>query len=251
MKHIIIIALLLLFVACGQEADVTEDADVQEQPSSQAIPATATVEEGPSEEPTEDGSVDAIKEFFSRKSDLEYMVSYEMETDGQVQEMTQYVSGSDLRTDMVVEEMEVRTYMTDAFYSCTEDDGWTCLKIDYEQPEYESIQSDVEQNYDDYSIAYTGTRAMAGTTASCYELIGDQGTVEYCLSNEHVPLYIRTESDGYLAEMTATTYSASVSDSVFELPAEATELQMPDMDDPCAMCENLPADAKDQCLASC
>jgi len=182
-------------------------------------------------------------------------------------QMTQYMKGTDkFRTDSTFEGTESRTYLLgNDIYSCTNSGGWTCFKFSGQMSGDDSFK--IEKNLKDDSSKYTvtadGTKQVAGVTATCYKIVSSDSTTRYCVYDS-VPLYVMSTgtSNGraYTSEMTATSYSKSVSDADFVLPATAQELpsiggsgSSGDSDrDICeSACSSLEGDARDQCEASC
>ncbi len=76
---------------------------------------------------------------------------------------------------------------------------------------------------DQFNSAYQGTRAIAGQQAQCYglkSLAGSAlGEVTSCYSSSGVPLFQQTKVQGSEVTMEATSFSTSVSDADFQLPA--------------------------------
>lgn len=198
---------------------------------------------------------------------LQYMVAYDVvaSAGGEQMEsqMTEYIKGTDrIRIDSTYSGIESRTYlMDDAYYSCTSQTGaWTCMKIANQEQGTTQAMDDMQSNMGDYQVVADGTMQVAGVAATCYKVTGPN--LEHyrsCHSSEGVPLYIKMQStsmgQSYTTEMTATSYSASVSDSEFVLPAEATELPTGGAGaaggDLCSYCSYLTGDDKASCLASC
>jgi hypothetical protein len=224
----------------------------------------------PAQQQQPGGSVsDAFLNILGMKSTLQYRVAYSIISNagGQqtVSQMTQYMKGTDkLRMDSSFESMESRTYLVDgAYYSCSSQQGtWTCMKITIPADDSTTSMDDVALHKDDYQITADGTMQVAGVTAACYRVTGK--SIEYsrsCYSPEGVPLYVKmtsiSQGGAFDTEMEATSYSTSVSDSDFALPATATALpSVPSsggMDrDACeSACSALTGDARDQCEAVC
>ena len=178
-------------------------------------------------------------------------------------QISQYVKGTDkIRNDMAVQGMESRTYIlgNDA-YTCTSQQGsWTCYKYTGAMQAYGSadISKGLEADSSKYTVTADGTMQVAGTTATCYQVVSSDGTSRYCVSAEGVPLYVKsTSKDNTVMEMTATSYSASVSDADFTLPATPTELPtVPNggagaSGDACSYCSYLTGQQQTDCLSSC
>ncbi len=208
-QWIIFVMMILVFSACKGAVD--------ESPVKTAPEGVAPL--APSEDPT-----DLFKGFTSRKASLAFEVEYQLTANGVASKMTQFVKKSLLRTDISAQGVESRVYVTaDGMFTCMNQGDWSCFTLNKGQESYDSAVKDVEANPENYKIEKLPNREVAGTSASCFR-ITTEGTVEYCLSGEGVPLYMKSTGDGYTSEMVAQRYSLSVPDSVFKLPAEPQDL---------------------------
>jgi hypothetical protein len=269
MKYTAILALAVLALMIAGCSSSTPQTPVQTSTGqdTQADTTTTTTT-------TNQDAAEEFEELFSTKAATEFKVDYVIKTSAEGQTMTstmsQYMKGEEkIRADMAFNDMESRTYiMGEDFTTCTRQDNaeWSCYKLpeseqgDEEVPIVE-VKEDFEENPDEYTITRDGTMQVAGVTATCYKMTTtgeDASVVTYCFSKEAVPLYVKMESDEYLTEMTATTYSTRVSNSDFNLP-EGAEVQeygaatgtMPAGGDYCDACNYLSGDDRDECLASC
>ncbi|MEM2137849.1 MAG: hypothetical protein QW568_02070 [Candidatus Anstonellaceae archaeon] len=201
-----------------------------------------------------------------------WKATYELSGTGMqgVSEMTQYVKGiGKIRIDATASNIELRTYFLGSdMYSCTKQGSWGCLKFsvpkteqtDSSQLSYD-LKNKLKENAAKYSVSADGTMQVAGVTATCFRVTSDEANVRYCVSPEGVPLYMLTtaKSEGKNAEflMKAKSYSTSVSDSDFALPAEPIEFTLPSAlgngsdFEACSLCSYLDGDEKAKCLASC
>ncbi len=208
------------------------------------------------------GAASAFTALLGKRTSLSWKVAYTITTttNGQTvtSAMTQYVKGSDrIRMDLATQGVETRTYLTDKVYtSCMNQGSWTCFKIDApNQTGAADTQATEQQMQDDiaaYNVVADGTKSVAGVTATCYKITekAQQGFLyRYCFSKEGVPLYLYILTGGATTEMTATSYTTSVSDSDFTPPAAASA--MPSANDPCSGCSFLSGSQKDACLAAC
>lgn len=279
MKHKLLTLLALLVAlmalgACTQTPPQTPEADQ----TAQTDETPAQTQEEPAQSPeviSEEAFAKELEDMFEKQANIEWMVSYDMTSAYSGEEfegtMTQYVDGEEkMRMDMTAQGQETRTYMLDNnVYSCFNQDGsWSCMGFEQTEEEQETqtpqdIREDIQGDMESYEITSLGQRNIAGSVAQCYRLVGTDGnTVEYCFSSEGVPLYVKTTSNqGDLSEMTATSYSTNVASNAFELPAEPQSFAaggtMPAEgegmgdENPCSYCEQMPAEYRDQCLASC
>lgn len=200
-----------------------------------------------------------------------WKVTYQLSGTGMqgTSEMSQYVKGLDkLRTDVSAAGTQTRTYLLGTnIYFCTNSGEWSCMKFSIPQNDSSQLAADLEKNLEanpsKYTVLPDGTMQIAGVSATCFKVASEDGNVRYCVSNEGVPLYTKTtaESGGKTVEfeMKATSYSTSVTDSDFSLPAEPTEFTLPSgLDggngsgfDACSVCDYFSGSEKADCLASC
>ena len=225
---------------------------------------------GAQEQPSTTSASDEFASILGLRSTLQYKVAYDVATEAAGQQMSvqmsQYIKGlSKMRTDSTYSGIESRTYLLDkTFYTCTKQAAWNCMKMAVQEEQGSTQAMDnVQSNISDYQVVADGTMQVAGVTATCYKVTGKD--IEYyrsCHSPEGVPLYIKMQTSAAgqssTTEMTASSYSTSVPDSDFVLPAAATELPTAGAGaagavgiDACSYCSYLTGSSKDQCLASC
>ncbi len=228
MKQIIftlMIACLLAFASCTE----TSGTDVQNGEQGTDM-LTENPEGKPSSEENSGSALDELSSLFDIQKNLEYMVEYEMTTKVMSEEtsgvMTQYVKGSKMRMDFAGDGTESRTILLDnSIITCSKDGEWMCFLMDSQEDSSfnpDEFRQDIESE-DDVNVRMATPRTIAGKLAACFVINMPDSTTEYCLSKEAVPLYIKSEIDDYMSEMTATKFSTSVSDSAFEPPAEPTD----------------------------
>lgn len=179
-----------------------------------------------------------------------YKVSYNMRvtTEGQppfTATTAMYVKPPKTRMDTVVKiegkDMPASVYLLeDAMYMCGDVGGSkNCLKMPRSAEQSQTdpafgIHQNLKDKPDDYLIESKGTRQLAGTTAHCFTVKRktNPGTEqnEMCYSADGVPLAVYTKDKGTETVMEATSYSKSVADDDFKLPAPAMEFPgMPGM----------------------
>lgn len=125
--------------------------------------------------------------------------------------------------------------LEDGLYLCSSQDGsMTCLKMPKEQAAQQNqgsqVQGDVQGNPDQFDTTYQGTRQIAGQQAQCFALKPKgaaqagftQGT--FCYETQGIPLLMQSKGQGLDMSMEATSFSASVTDADFKLPAQPMEL---------------------------
>lgn len=236
---------------------------------SQAAPAPE-----PKIEPKNTNSVDSL--LGALRLSHGWKATYDLSGTGGVSGvMTQYMSsGGNFRMDAVSSGIESRTYVVGKGVTiCAKQDAsWNCYKFSGESLNSSTevsatLGTDLEQNPSGYTVTADGSMQVAGTTAACYKVVDKDGTVRYCVSPEGVPLYVLTnsQSGGVSAtyEMKATSYSTSVLDSDFALPAAPQDMGSifpagaagsgggSAGADTCSYCSYMSGDQKAQCLASC
>jgi uncharacterized protein YxeA len=176
-----------------------------------------------------------FQDMVAKKANLQFKVTYTMDIDTQGQKMTyktaQYVGGQNkMRVDTEMMDIKTRGYfLPDGIYSCNDRDGWQCMKMakgeDIGQQDYTADFDEVAENPEDYDISYAGTMSIAGTKAHCYGITYGGQTMKECFSTEGVPLYMEMDGVGMEYVMKATSYSTRVSDSDFDLPAKAQDME--------------------------
>lgn len=178
------------------------------------------------------GTTGQEKDFWGYLEDyskVKYKADYIVTTSGEGEStetltMTMYVSGKKSRADMNVEGIEARSYLlTDGMYACSKYEGtWMCYSMG---PVETSNEEELEANKAKYTPVPMPSKTIAGVTAYCYQLDDVEGYVmDYCFSKEGAILWSKTSGEGYVVEMTATSYSTSVTDADFVLPAEPTDM---------------------------
>ncbi len=162
-----------------------------------------------------------LKEILAKS--VKYKVTYDVTAAGTASQMTQYISDSNMRIDVAAQGIEARTYMvlgSNEITSCNKATGnWMCQKIAYTPTAADSAQDDVKKNVDSYAVVSTGSKIVAGVSTDCYRVTVKDGVVDYCYSADFVPLYVKTTAGAASSELTATSYSTTVTSADFILPA--------------------------------
>ncbi|MFH1064520.1 MAG: hypothetical protein V1729_05545 [Candidatus Woesearchaeota archaeon] len=232
---LVLLTLALSIAGCGDGAD---DTDRSQTDDSGATDVADTPDAGTAEVSTEKGSDSSMGEkftdFITKKKNSEYVVEYDMTSNDPNMKsytMTQYLSGSNMRTDMQMEQGETRAYIIGkTMTSCNDmQGGWTCMKIDMpEENNINQMMDSVESRPDDYDVSPDGTKKVAGVTAICFNVKVSkdktQATLRECFSKEGVPLYLKMDSEGRMTEMTAISYNNHVPAGTFTPPAEAQDM---------------------------
>jgi len=276
MKKFIVTLLLicvLLLAGCNGEQSPTETDDVDdmdeevEDVEDASDEGVADKEDESDEEESSDSDGEAVlgdgkdtlEDFFSKRAVLEFSVTYDMVMPGVATgSMTQYFKDeTHMRVDSNVLDIESQTFIVgDSITACTNFGSWSCTAVGEFYVASDGAQDDIQENIDAYNIDQISSKTIAGISATCFEITGDDFEYEMCFSPEGVPVYVRSPTAQGDVTLTASSYSLSVSDSVFDLPAEPTELGggLIGSDgeiDTCGFCDQLSGDMKDQCIANC
>jgi len=160
----------------------------------------------------------------------EYKITYELSTASgpqTVTEITMAFKGNNKRIDSTGSvngaEMTNSVFiLSDKAYLCTEQPQKMCIITNYQEAKESSFtgSEDFENNLFRYNIQALPSRTIAGVNAKCYRLVS-QSTADICYSNDGIILHIKTEQ----AEMTAKSYSTTVPDSLFVLPAQPQSIE--------------------------
>jgi len=227
MKAILALLLVIAIVVCGcssnapvqniKAVDTTQGNTANTKGTTQASNQAASAT---TQKTTDSNSNSKLKNILAAA--VKYKVTYDITAAGTSSQMTQYISGGKIRIDMNTAGMEVQTYyMNNEYDVCNKATGnWMCQKLDYTPSTSDTAQNDVKNNIDTYNVVSSGTKIVAGVNTNCYTITTKDGTVEYCYSNDNVPLYIKMTSGNITSEMTATSYSTTVTDQDFVVPAK-------------------------------
>jgi hypothetical protein len=220
-----------------------------------------------------DDASDEFESLFAKQEKAEWMITYNLKYSGSgtgaESQMSQYIKGDRMRTDLAFEGIEMRTIaLPDEYINCQKQSTWTCTKVgavnETGENDAEQIESDYETDPTKYDVTKDGTKQVAGVTAQCFKVqeTGSTFYARYCVSKEGAPLYMYATSADGTSEMEATQYSTDVADSAFTPPAEPTDMPTyntvpadgeynPGDFDPCSACEYLTGDDRAECMASC
>jgi outer membrane lipoprotein-sorting protein len=167
-----------------------------------------------------------------------YKISYKMTTSGTGQdaaaslEQTWYFKPPNTRFDMAGDasgDGKISMFMLEkGTFMCTEASGQSsCFQVPGESTAGQNMGFDLQSTFQDDPSAFNATRqeqrTIAGQQAHCYVLAGtpvtgfSSGT--FCYTKTGVPLLSEWVAQGATFKMEATSFSATVPDSDFELPA--------------------------------
>jgi hypothetical protein len=146
---------------------------------------------------------------------------------------TYWKNESKYRMDTLSEGVESRSYMIGTQATiCTKEAGkFTCFTAKPEEvkdptenfavTEYENNITSEGNESARFKVYRDGTMTVVGNTAKCYAFEYDISKEKLCFSNEGVLLYHKFTDVNETNEFIAKSYSTTVSDSDFDLPAGA------------------------------
>ena len=228
MRRLGICAIAILLAACGGAAapsaqgPVSTTAAAATAQGATAAPATAS---GPN-----------IADILKAGKLSAYKVTYKwtITAGGQTQtsEQTWYYKAPKARFDFSAGPGAVFSVYTleDGTYVCTGAGGQTfCQKgpagsgLDANPAASFGLQ--LQDHPEQFNSSFQGTKSIAGQTAQCYGVKALTGTafgdVTSCYSSSGVPLLTQMKSPGQEFTMEASSFSTSVTDADFKLPAAA------------------------------
>ena len=231
-KIIILLVCALLLMGCiGNESKGSEES---KQGKSEGKP-----QDSPQQEPPQLPSLDPSSELtnlLNKGQNAQYQVVYDLTSNGYgeplVYEMTQYKKGAaKTRIDTTTSGISSRSYvLLDKVYTCSDQKGWTCYEFSADYSQSTGVGTAFEDELSTYEVKSLGDRQIVGTSSKCFSIKNKSEDVEYCLSAEGVPLYMKSESDAEGQKITTTmvakSYNKDVSDGDFELPAKAQKMDL-------------------------
>ncbi len=239
---VLIVAAFLLF-GCTQSTntDASTNADAQNnqtntQPENNQNESTnVDVEVNTEIENPVENTAEVFSNFKSLITGLpEWEISYTITTAGVSIDTIQYVKNDKIRADTTAQGQESRTYLLPTGqYTCTMATGsWMC--IDFTEQAGEAMNAgydDAKANPDKYKSKVTaaGTKTVLGQTTTCFNIKDTDYDYTYCLNAKGAPLHMEGTSGGNPFTYIATAYKESVADSVFTLPAEPGDFELPNI----------------------
>jgi hypothetical protein len=273
MKYASLILLTLIILVCGctspkvTSSDLDENNDINEEKKILDNNAETEI----------DSEMADFSSLYKEGYLSDHKVSYEWETiqgaDGEAESGTYstYRKGIDkYRFDYSQKLGETRAYLVGKdISSCSlDEDKWQCMKYTQESnlffPPFTMPSAD---EMDTWVMYYTfvdsGTETIAGEKTNCYSISHpESGKSKFCLTDEGIVLFSeRIDPNGIRTTLTATTFSRSVPDSDFDLPAEPIDMNKlidsmeeslgKESGDPCSFCNDLPEELRADCLEGC
>ncbi len=235
-KFLVILAILLLAVGL---AGCKEDVDKQQTTKSDRASASGSGSSGSADADVKEASGSSgvgekITNYISKKKNMEFSVSYDYSVSGsgtnEQWEMTQYFGNNKYRMDMKADGQETQFfYIGKEVTSCSKDKNeWMCMVLGTGEEMNDPTEqfSSIEDDLDDTSATYKGTKKIAGTTAHCWGInyASYMGNTEFCYTKNGIPLYMLIESGGAEIELKAKSFKNSVSASDFQPPAEPIDM---------------------------
>ncbi len=147
-----------------------------------------------------------------------------------------YYKNGQIRTDLIVNQMETRTYMngSNAVTCVSQAGNWTCYTLAHHADLGNPLQ-DMKDNIDSSQIMLLPGKVVAGVNTKCFKSTTNDTNIidaigiwnnSYCLSPEGVPLYEESTNGSMNIITTATKYSTQVSDTDFIPPAEPQDFPL-------------------------
>jgi len=213
--HFVLIALLL--IACEPEA-FPESPEVEQEAIEQEVVREEVEEKEPLVKSVY-GSKGALEEYCELKPDFSARYNVKSVLDGETFEDVQTVARKGMNYKQEVES-DSFIVKDDKGYACRKGDQWYCFEL----PEEGSAEEDCTVP-DEIDVKKIDDMQLVGQTSKCFELTSDSytGRDVHCFSEEGAPVYFYSEAEGNIIERKATYLAFSVSDSEFDLPAEAQE----------------------------
>lgn len=144
--------------------------------------------------------------------------------------MAMYFKAPSMRTDITMQAngnlVTTQAFFKDGkMYTCTNAVGsFMCLEstATISASASGNFVGEVESNQANYNITADGSMSIAQTTATCFKAIGkeQEATTRFCYTADGVPVYTKSEFEGSVTELKATSYSTTVTESDFTLPAQ-------------------------------
>ncbi|HLP79709.1 MAG TPA: hypothetical protein VK158_03690 [Acidobacteriota bacterium] len=248
MKKLLFVLTVCLLLLFGCTAPQNDQSDALQNNDNQANTTPQVQEQTPAPAKTDalppvDKAKAELKQLLDSSFNIEFQVTYDYSMTSPDQSlkgtMKQYIDGLDkIRFDMTTKDIETQTYIVDGtFTTCSKYSGaWNCFTSgDSDEKSTTTVQTnkDVSEEVVNSKVEAMPDRTIAGAKAKCYKVTNDDSTVDYCYSTDGVPLYIKTVAnyDGKTAttEMTATTYSKSVSADIFVPPKSESTTDYSDL----------------------
>jgi len=186
-----------------------------------------------------------------------YKHRYTFETQGMLSgdasgEVTMYMKYPKMRLDSEIDiegnTTESRTYFDNSsgleYTVCTNYTGdWTCMTMpqtQYDAGAYQTASNSVaaaEENPNNYTITYEGTRQVIGMTTQCFKMVPNdepEKWMKVCYSAYGVAHYMEAYNGEYTTITETIEFSTNVTDADFEPPIEPTNMAdlFPDDFDP-------------------
>ena len=257
--------IIIMISGCIGGGDEKQQTGEEQPPAGEETPGTPSEKEEPKTEETKgEAPGKSLADILNLGKPEGYTISYDMtgkEVKGEPK-MTIYSAGDKMRIDTLLKDVEGTTesstfMLGDEGYVCIKTEGeWLCLALPpekIEQNKWEDVSDTFEK--DPKKPLHDGTQNIAGVAAECYKLESEGMEYRYCLhSQKYIMLSMETYMGGVLEyKMIATEVDLNTpQDSVFELPAEPTDIErMMGGGDPCAICDMLPSEERQECLDNC
>ncbi len=230
---ILLIVCMLLLSGCTQQAN-QQTAQQTGQPQNTAQPTTTPEQPATTTEQTQPAQspLEQLGNLLTRSATLEYKVNYEIASE-ETSQMTMYLKGmgenQKLRVQSTVNENEINAYMLGkSMYVCTKSEGMhSCFKMMKTKDNDPSSAVNLGFTKEDLSlpsmkITPDGTYEVSGMIAPCFKIQKDEEPIQrVCMTMDGAMVYYESTIDDKTTVVRALSYTKTVPDSDFELPAGA------------------------------
>lgn len=230
---------LVTMAACAQ-ASTKPSETTKSTDTSKATDVAPKEQSAPASKPAEPSFMDIMNSGKQAAYKVTYRISGTSNGEKMSGEQTWYVKPPRSRMDFSLSGTgaagNASLYLLgDGVVMCSKAEGaTTCLKMPKTQAMQQNqgamAQEQVQEKPGDFDMQYQGTRDIAGQQGQCFAL-KPKGSIQagftegtFCYSKQGVPLLTQSKGQGFEMTMEATSFSASVTDADFKLPAEPSEL---------------------------
>lgn len=176
----------------------------------------------------------------ARSKSASYKVTYRVSSTSTGQtltgEQTWYVKPPRMRMDITIAGLgpagaSSLFVLEDGSYLCTSGNTM-CMRFPHEASQQQNpaaaVQSQLQLHSDQVKATRQASRVIAGREAECYAVTTDMASGLFaeavtCYDAQGVPLFLDSKGADMQVTLEATSYSTSVADADFELPAEPVD----------------------------
>lgn len=241
-RRLIVTLTVALAVACGGGASPESGISTAPTAAPTAAPApagagTATATPAPAATVKPPSFADLV----SQGKSAEYKVTYKVQTTAGGQtvgiEQKWYVKGKRSRFDFSTKEGSVSLFnLEGGTHVCTSvqtgdyETETSCFGMPKDQAlqqnQAAALDLQIKDKPDQFDPTFEGTRQIAGQAAQCFAVkarVAGLGESRICYSAGGIPLLIASKGQGFETSLEATSFSTTVPDADFRLPATGME----------------------------